>query len=386
MGQATGVAAADGRYENIDVLRGVAALLVVWLHASEVYVRMPEVRAYGSWLHDIAHFLQLGKTGVIAFFAISGFVVTSTIKPPKFEGTIQFVIKRFFRLYPAYWLAVALTYLLVWAPVNHPVIPAEVLANLTMLPTLFGVKAAMGHFWTLEIEFVFYAVVVVLFLTGKLSNPKVLVLLICLLSLSPLGRAMHKLTWMAEGQGHWSLLPQCLGIMLWGSLLRRSYNPSAGAREKLKAWRTTPILIATAFVFGSALGIGGKIRTWDIVTYLGGLGTVWGLLLFVAFALTGRGWPRWMVWLGTVSYSIYLLHPVVLHPLNFFLESHRDVTALTPLWVLVAFVALVTIAIASATYKLIEAPSNAIAARLANRFRTRVTAVRTANASTAPSK
>lgn len=365
----------QGRYENIDVLRGVAALLVLWLHASEVYVRMPAVSAHGTLWYDVAHYFQFGRTGVIAFFAISGFVVASTIKPPKLEGTIQFAIRRFFRLYPAYWLALALTYLVIWEPLQWTASVQHVVANATMLPTVFGIKGAMGHFWTLEIEFFFYGLVVVLFLTGKLGNPRVIVPLICLLSITYTGRMLHLVTW-AEGQGHWSQLPQCLAIMLWASLLRRSYDPSAPVREKLRTWMTAPILIATVFVFGRALSFGGMLRSPDVQTYLSGLGTLWGLLLFVAFALCGRGWPRAIVWLGTISYSIYLLHPVVLYPISFFLQSFPEYSAV-PLWVLVLLVAIGTIALSTVTYRLVEAPCNVLAARLSDRFRTRVASVRT---------
>ncbi len=180
-----GHAPAEGRYKNIDVLRGVAALCVVWLHASEVLVTLPAVRASGTLLHDIPNFLQLGRAGVIAFFAISGFVVASTIRLPKYEATLNFGTRRLFRLYPAYWTALALTYLVIWWPQGRVPGLASVVANATMLPTVFGVESAMGHFWTLEIEFVFYLLVVVLFLADKLRDPRLIVALIVVLALKP---------------------------------------------------------------------------------------------------------------------------------------------------------------------------------------------------------
>ena len=105
--------------------------------------------------------------------------------------------------------------------------------------------------------------------------------------------------------------------MLWASLLRRNYEPSASIKQKLLTWKTWPIAIATAFVFGRALNLGGLQRAPDFGTYLSGLGTLWGLCLFCCFVLTASRWPRPLVWLGTISYSIYLLHPVVLYPLFF---------------------------------------------------------------------
>jgi peptidoglycan/LPS O-acetylase OafA/YrhL len=353
---------AAGRYRNIDVLRGIAALCVVWLHASEVLVTLPAIAAFGTLAHDIPDFLQLGRAGVIAFFAISGFVVASTIKPPKRQGAIDFGMKRFFRLYPAYWLALALTYALIWLPQARMPSLASALANATMLPTIFGVESAMGHFWTLEIEFVFYALVVLLFLTGRLKQPWIIVALVVVLALKPASLLMGRLVW-APGQGHWGELPLCLAIMLWGSLLRSAYDPDAGVGPKLRAWATWPIAICTVLVVGRALNLGGVLRGVDALTWLSGLGTLWGLLLFLTFALAGQRWPRFLVWCGTVSYSIYLFHPVIFYPLFFFLKAHPQFAhAPLSLWVLLCAAA--TTALASAIYLVVEAPSNRLAARL----------------------
>jgi peptidoglycan/LPS O-acetylase OafA/YrhL len=355
----------EGRYKNIDVLRGIAALFVVWLHASEVLVTIPAIKAFGTLAHDVPAFLQLGRAGVIAFFAISGFVVASTIKPPKGEGTAHFATKRLLRLYPAYWLALALTYLLIWVPQGRIPDAPSAAANVTMLPTIFGVESAMGHFWTLEIEFVFYLLVVVLFLAGKLRDPRFIVPLTCLLALKPAGFLMGKLAW-TSGQGHWGELPLCLAIMLWGSLLRASYDPSASARQKLRAWATWPIAICTVFVLGRSLNLGGIIKGVDPFAWLAGLGTLWGLLLFIAFALCGQRWPRFMVWCGTASYSIYLFHPVIFYPLYFFLSAHPQY-AVAPLSLWLLLCAAATVAFASVTYLLVEAPANRLGARLARR-------------------
>lgn len=357
----------EGRYRNIDVLRGIAALCVLWLHASEVLITVPQIAAFGTLAHDIPDFLQLGRAGVIAFFAISGFVVASTIKPPKRQGTIDFCIKRFFRLYPAYWLALVLSYALIWQPQERVPSATATIANLTMLPTVFGVESAMGHFWTLEIEFVFYLVVVVLFLSGRLRHPWFIVALVVLLALKPAGLLMGRLAW-APGQGHWGELPLCLAIMLWGSLLRASYDPGASAMQKLRAWSTRPIAICTVLVLSRSLNLGGVFKGVDVVTWLSGMGTLWGLLLFIGFALSSQRWPKFMVWWGTISYSIYLFHPVVFYPLFFVLKAHPQF-ADAPLGLWVLGCAVLTIALASVIYLLVEAPSNRLAANLTRRDR-----------------
>jgi peptidoglycan/LPS O-acetylase OafA/YrhL len=75
-----------------------------------------------------------------------------------------------------------------------------------------------------------------------------------------------------------------------------------------------------------------------------------------------------MVWWGTVSYSIYLFHPVVFYSLFYFLQAGAVRSGISlGLWVLLCAVA--TIALASLVYVLVEAPANRYASRLARRTR-----------------
>lgn len=330
-------------------------------------MRIPSVSINGTAATDIPAFLQLGRAGVIAFFAISGFVVASTIKEPKDLGTRDFITKRFFRLYPAFWLTLLLTYLANWLPQGRTPSLGSLIANASMLPSVFGVESAMGHFWTLEIEFVFYMLVVLLFLTGKLRSRRVLVSLIAVLILPLSSWLIYKLTW-TSSQGHWAQLPYCIAIMLWASLLRQSYVPGKSVLEQLKAWATPAVVLATCLVFSRAI-FGGLHSFPSFYDYMGGRGNLWGLLLFVTFLALRFQWPGFLVWLGTISYSIYLLHPVVLYPFFFGISSSKGLLASAPLWVYIFFVIGVTVALASLSYVLVESPSNAIAKRLVASYR-----------------
>ena len=97
------------RLAYIDTQRGIAALLVIWLHASEVFVQLPKAPS-GGWLFDLAWAVDTGRIGVVLFFAISGFVIPSSLAAKDGETTTHalkvFLIRRFFRLYPAYWVSV----------------------------------------------------------------------------------------------------------------------------------------------------------------------------------------------------------------------------------------------------------------------------------------
>jgi len=81
------------RFSHIDALRGIAALLVIWLHVSEVFVRIsPETAAQGTALYDVAWSVDVGKIGVVIFFSISGFVICRSLNGNIIEGSKKFLI------------------------------------------------------------------------------------------------------------------------------------------------------------------------------------------------------------------------------------------------------------------------------------------------------
>lgn len=97
---------AHRRYENIDALRAIAATLVVVQHFFGDIVR--EARDPQGPFAQLAEMsmngVDLGRFGVVLFFLISGFVVPFSIRGAR--PLQRFAISRFFRLYPALWLAV----------------------------------------------------------------------------------------------------------------------------------------------------------------------------------------------------------------------------------------------------------------------------------------
>ena len=99
--------AASGRYDHIDALRAIAALLVVWRHAEGILL----VDRTTEFAKLVFSFIDPGRAGVVLFFAISGFVIPSSLRGKLTDGTRNFVIRRFFRLYPAYWLSIPIGWL-----------------------------------------------------------------------------------------------------------------------------------------------------------------------------------------------------------------------------------------------------------------------------------
>ncbi|WP_266367008.1 acyltransferase family protein [Tellurirhabdus rosea] len=143
------------RIEELDALRGIAALLVVGFH----YVMRTE------YSHTP---LIYGVTGVDLFFIISGYVIFLTLN--RTRDWRDFVVSRFARLYPAYWFAVLFTGVLFYffdrGGFRFTMIPM----NLTMFQRLFDKQDLDGPYWTLWVELVFYALMLLVLFTRSVQS------------------------------------------------------------------------------------------------------------------------------------------------------------------------------------------------------------------------
>ena len=88
-----------GRFSELDGLRGIAALAVVAYHFG-----YPAVQNYPRTAPE-PYSIPLGELGVQLFFIISGYVIL--LSAIKSGSALKFGISRFARLYPTYWLALA---------------------------------------------------------------------------------------------------------------------------------------------------------------------------------------------------------------------------------------------------------------------------------------
>ncbi|HRY23302.1 MAG TPA: acyltransferase family protein, partial [Geminicoccaceae bacterium] len=126
------------RLEHIDSLRGVACLLVVYIHAVQWLERnaFPMSGPEATLLHASITWLDPGKVGVLVFFAISGYVVPFSLRRPLAHPLREFVVNRFFRLMPAYWFSlVAGVLIIIWFE-QRPTDLAGWLGNLILAPQL----------------------------------------------------------------------------------------------------------------------------------------------------------------------------------------------------------------------------------------------------------
>jgi len=145
------------RLIELDGLRGIACFAIVIFHYVYRYNSL-----YGHSF-DVSDVFWIASYGVHLFFMISGFVIYWTIT--KSEKPSDFVWSRFSRLYPAYWLAIIVTFcmVLILGLPGREVGLTDFFVNFTMIHEYLGYRHVDGVYWTLSKELSFYFWMFVIF-------------------------------------------------------------------------------------------------------------------------------------------------------------------------------------------------------------------------------
>ncbi len=359
------VAGQDRRLRHIDALRAIAALLVLWRHVGDVFIHAdPTGMSGGHGLQTLAESIDVGRIGVILFFLISGFVIPFSIHPERPDALGGFLIKRFFRIFPAYWLSIplgALTGYWIWGATFTA---RDFAINLTLLQDLVGARAAEGLYWTLLVEWTFYVLCAVLLLTRSLGNMRrVCALTIGLAAIYVLSSLLR---WMDMPLINLKVSLACwyLSLMLCGTLYRTCIVEH-GTRDA--KWLRAGVL----GLFAGYLVILPAAGWWAI----GFANNAWiscaiGMLLFILGTSFVRVSTRLTDWLGRISYSIYLFHPVVFMTMWWWLlrQPLDSAWRTQHLGVYLVANALLTIGMAAIVYRFVEEPGIRLGRQVAERW------------------
>lgn len=183
------------RANTIDSLRGMAALMVVLMHAkgmlwvgiSETWARNGLAFDISAWLGYATAPLVFGYLGVPLFFVLSGYCIhhrgahaLALDKAARIDLK-KFTLRRFMRIYPVYFTVLCITALVdaIVIADHHIVLDQttddSLAAFLASLLTLQGVVAPTfgnnGVFWTLSVEIHLYAAYPVLFYLSRRYGP-----------------------------------------------------------------------------------------------------------------------------------------------------------------------------------------------------------------------
>jgi peptidoglycan/LPS O-acetylase OafA/YrhL len=135
----------DRRIQELDALRLLAAVTVVFYHLTYSNAGTTQTFPAIDWI------TRYGYLGVDLFFVISGFVILWSAQG---RSLWQFGVSRVARLYPLFWLALAMS-----AWVVPDVTLSRLAANATMVAGYLGQNYIDGVYWTLQVELKFYVLV-----------------------------------------------------------------------------------------------------------------------------------------------------------------------------------------------------------------------------------
>lgn len=353
----------SGRFENIDGLRAVAACLVIWLHVSEVFSALGNQTF--SWLHTVPATLDFGRMGVLVFFLISGFLIPSSLKGERLEGLRKFTIRRFFRLYPLYWISIPLSFVTMWWMFGRQMDVQTFIVNATMIQHKLGYQDISGLYWTLKIELYFYVICALLFALRLLDKEWVIISAVLLIL------PVHAGLKLVDGKNvsFLALLAHdtaFISMMFLGALFRRLIDGRLSAIGRLIL---TGICLFIGiglpalffYIYATHAQVHGDVIKL-LVPYVVALG------IFMLFVLRKVSW-RPLSRLGEISYSLYLMHPVVFYTLYWGILQTDETSWLRQLSlpIYMAFVFAAIIGFSALTYRLIEAPMIASGLRLSRK-------------------
>jgi len=367
---AASAAPAIALVRHVPALTGVRAFAALWVMLYHVWLgaHAPALRlGTGMLAIDFTPLVASGWFGVDVFFVLSGFVLTQqalasdhlasrdTVRGQRYGA---FLTRRILRVFPAYYAC--LTVLLLFPAFRGaPQVPAPSMPDLALhlvmmhnavssyLPTINGV------FWSLPFEWQFYLVMPLLALPVLRGHAKVLLLLALATSLAARIYIIR-----SGNERMLEQLPVRIDEFVVGMAAASFAQDERAVRHRGAIfWSGFALLFAVATYFGIRRipwwtpDAWPTVRSWCVTG-----GTALMLVGLARGARTGTvalGNPI-AVWLGEISYSIYLWHVPVTAYLYYrttWLDALRVVPLARPIVAMTG-----AIAVSAASYYLVERP------------------------------
>ena len=357
-----------GKLDCIDALRGIAALSIFIYH---IYVTTGTITKIIP-----ERFIGLTLAGIPLFLILSAFTLYSSLDNRAGEKRkfFKFYLRRFFRIAPLFYLLLIIVVL--DSLIIQKAVPSwqDILVNFTFTNNLVP-QYSMSLFsdgWTVGVEMLFYLVLPLVFI--KVNNiRRSIVLFIGIYWLSKeirwlLGTIIGENIMMSTNYdfynfSHWAYIFP-LGVICY--LIYKSYLPKMRHEYRAPAAFSMLLLsLVILFVFINNLPL--TLALSDLYEPLGIL-TRWQAMSSVAFVLLILSLSlnpnrlivnRFTRFFGTISYSLYLIHPFILEPLKpvyVYIYGHTIYSTDLSLFLCILLTLLIVTPVSLLTYHLIETP------------------------------
>lgn len=306
-------------------MRGIAALSVVCGHAISARPDM-----VGSGLAEGA--LTILASGVDIFFVISGFIIATTAA--RQDNPLDFVFRRAIRIYPVYWFVLLAAFMssqwIALAPEKRPALDLGLIFAWTY-PNWYLAPA-----WSLAFELHFYAAVAVIL---AIRPNRLFELLFAALGMVIVALVLH------------------LQIGIYSHPMVLEFGAGVGIaylgrNGGLRFSRRVPTISAGLFVAGWYwIFVHGSTDPQFVRVLTYGLGA--GLLIHsvIAAEIEGQSFSPVLLWLGKISYSLYVVHYLLVN----WIANLSRLWLLSTVGTIIASI-LLSIGFASALHVVIEAP------------------------------
>lgn len=357
----------DDRLPGLHALRLIAAGAIFILHA---------VFWSARWVEPVLNFVSLYfALGVQLFYVVSAFALmhSTRLYEDQPAWVAKFYLKRFFRIAPLYYIMIGLTLLHFWWIGQPQRSAVEITANVFFVNNLwpdfvFGIPFAG---WSVGVEVLFYLIFPLLFVLIRTVRAALILTLSAVIIGEVARRLLDPIPLSMGVYGEFSF-PANFRFFAFGILAFMIYDRLRSTRigSQQPGW-----LIAIPYhLFFAALSAGlvAAILAWqDSLRPIYRIDMmIWGVLFMVVtvwFTVRRMSWLGWspIQWLGERSYSLYLLHVLVIYytkPATLWIfEALRPTLGDWALAPALLATWLVVVLASAITYALIERPSMALA-------------------------
>lgn len=296
------------KIDSLQYLRAFAALWVLLTHVLQtLHMRPGGIFFAGQW-------------GVDIFFLLSGFIIYLTTKDH--SSWKAFAIKRVFRIYPAYWLCliVYVAYSVIYNGGGYEA--STIIQNILMIPYSGPItykSLAVGQAWSTCYEMYFYFLLAILLLCNmskKRLLPIILILFVAFFILTRVHPSKGFLGYLYSLMGMPYVLFFCEGILI------------ARFQEKIREVKIKKNILAIFSILSLLAYCFVLCRTYYLIASL-----IISPLFFIIVYKANEALPEKgiintvMVRLGDISFSIYLVHLVVI----LFLFNQCGIVGFVPL-------------------------------------------------------